>query len=80
MEKGKIIKASILSTIGGTVKIRTNEEIKNQNYSDNNSIAKNKLFATVDAGTPIIKDKLMLKTILPKDSFVFSIETKKVRK
>ncbi|MCP9770958.1 glycoside hydrolase family 95 protein [Lacihabitans sp. LS3-19] len=76
-ENGKVVKASILSTLGGTVKIRTNEKLKGQIYTDETSILKNELFEFVEAGNPIIKNKSMLKTIQPKDSFVFSIDTKK---
>ena len=79
-KNGKIVKALIISNLGGSVKIRTNERIKNKNYTNKIDVLNNELFKIVEAGNPIIKDKSMLKTIQPKESFVYSIETAKGEK
>ena len=75
-EHGKLKMAKIYSSVGGTIKIRTNEQVFCNNESLKATGNSNPLLQWVNPGSPIIHNPLLLSTWVPKKAFHLVIITK----
>ena len=76
-EKGELTKAVILSTVGGSCTIRTNEKksLENDKIKYKQSETTNPLFNFINPGEPIIKDNSKLLTERKIQGFLLDLDT-----
>jgi alpha-L-fucosidase 2 len=75
-EHGKLKMAKIFSSVGGTIKVRTNDQVICNNESFQTPGNSNPLLQWVNPGSPIIHNPLLLSTWVPKKSYHLEIITK----
>jgi alpha-L-fucosidase 2 len=76
---GKLTKAVVHSTLGGTLRIRTNDRmtVSPAGSIASTSVNPNPLFSVVDAGKPIIKDRTKLGELPMVKGFTINVKTEK---
>lgn len=74
-ENGKLVSATIKSTLGGNLRLRSYEPLTGKNLKTAKGENKNKLFKCVPTAKPVISEKAELKGFKMQEIFEYDIQT-----